>query len=186
LAYSCWPPFRTPMPDATFFDQLKSRLLNHKWIAYGLVALAVISGAIKLYKDVRDVVPRPPTPNTAPADSSSAKSDRLLLEKMLTPVYFPNRNAEVSPEDRSRIIEAAAKLKLLKFRSVLLTSHTEAQDPASNVELSKSRAFAVREVLEAAGLAPEQVSFSVPAGLQAKEAPAPGYANRTEFRILWQ
>ncbi len=179
------------MSDGTFFDRLKDRLLNNKLVAYSLVGVAVVGGAAKLYKDIKDVVPDASPPSSAASsakdsDSESTKSERLLIERQLTPVYFAGRSTKISPNDRARILDAATKLKAQKFRTILITSHSEAIEPAANTELAKARAIVVRDALEEAGLAREQISFSVPAGLEAKGAPAPSYANRTDFNVLWE
>ncbi len=128
--------------------------------------------------------------NTIPADITSCRSgflnamddvDRALAGPG-TPnsymLFFDWNRADLTPEARAIVEDAAASAKAMKADRISVTGFTDTTGkPAYNVKLSERRAAAVIEVLEANGIPVEMISATgrgeespiVPTGNSARE-----------------
>ena len=161
------------MTDSTYFDRLKARLLNNKWISYLVLAAVVAGGIAKVWKELSDVVPpKPPVArsSTSAQTGDALKGERARVQDLLRPIYFAPSSYHLSPEETRKVVKYAALLSEAKFKRLVLRAHTQARSPIPNLNLSAERARAVEQALLQAGLPADRIEIANFGGEQATSA----------------
>lgn len=118
-----------------------------------LAALAAAAGAVDATVDL-SVEP----PAEAPVDDPSVLEDDLNAIVSDSPVVFEPRSAELDATADAVLDRVAARLGSLDDVVLVVEGHTDSDgDEATNLELSLSRADAVRAALIERGLSPDTV-----------------------------
>lgn len=104
------------------------------------------------------------------------------IGEALVKVYFELGQAALTPDAESALMAVVEAAQAAPAKIVLISGfHDASGDAARNAELAKQRAFAVRDLLAAKGVAGERIKLSKPAetlgGSDAKEA------RRVELRV---
>ena len=93
--------------------------------------------------------------------------------------YFASGKAELASGAKEALADAVAAAKAGK-KLVLSGFHDSTGDPARNAELAKQRAFAVRDLLKANGVAEDQIDLQKPADNNAGQG---GQARRVDVAL---
>ena len=93
--------------------------------------------------------------------------------------YFASGKAELAAGAKEALADAVAAAKAGK-KLVLSGFHDSTGDPARNAELAKQRAFAVRDLLKANGVAEDQIDLQKPADNNAGQG---GQARRVDVAL---
>jgi outer membrane protein OmpA-like peptidoglycan-associated protein len=142
----------------------------------GLVAL-VIAGVLALAIHTGSGMGPPKTPT-----ASNAAATRLVVGEPEGRIYF-ELGSDALPAEASDILVKLADSARAQSGKVILISgfHDASGDAATNAELAKKRAQAVRHALEANGVAPDRLVLDKPmvttGGADAREA------RRVELRL---
>jgi photosynthetic reaction center cytochrome c subunit len=107
-----------------------------------------------------------------------------VTEEKRSVLFFGVGSHEMAP-DQGRGLETLLTALGSSTRSVVLVSgyHSAAGEKAANEELAKKRAFAVRDALLAAGVAPARVKLDKPQQAEANVAGEDPAARRVEVRL---
>ncbi len=172
-------------------DQNKSGVI---WVAAGFIFLVVV--ALVLMGDETAAPPEAATPAAAPATASFAATDapagqarapgadppaeiRAALEaskpatgSLVSRVYFASGSSALDEDGRASVQRAARTLSAGLAARVALSGYVDASgNAATNSELAKHRALAVREALLAAGVPAEAVELRKPQQITAEGSP---------------
>ena len=174
------------MAEQTYFNNLKARCLNNRWVAYLVLVVVIVTGAAGAWKQLSELfAPKPPLQRPAAASEIVVGGERARVDDLLRPIYFLGGSYQVSREEHEKVLKYAALLAQTKYKSIILKSHTTAKSPIPNFNLSAARADTIRQVLNKAGVPSAKIEVANFAGEQADSAPAPGYADRVELKVIW-
>jgi outer membrane protein OmpA-like peptidoglycan-associated protein len=131
----------------------------------GLIAL-VVAGVIALgiWKTGAKPAPKAAAPVAAMAPVA-ADGASVKVENGVVKFYFATGKADVAAggnEALAEVVKAVAAGKM----AVISGFHDATGDAATNAELAKQRAFAVRDALKALGVAEDKVELKKPEQLQ--------------------
>ena len=125
--------------------------------------------------------PAAPAAAMAPAAAPAGDAASVKVENGVVKFYFASGKADLAAggtEALSEIIKAVMSGK----KAVISGYHDATGDPAKNAELAKQRAFAVRDLLKASGIAEDKVELKKPEQTTADGAPAE--ARRVEVTLM--
>ena len=151
-------------------DELDDGARIGVWTALGVVALllfGLLGGLAIKQTGERKVAPARPAAVVAVAPATAEGAD-ALLDAPLTgdlagTLYFASGVATLGAETAEPMKALAAAVQAAAPRRVVLSGfHDATGDPVRNAELAKERAKAVREALEAAGVASERIALRKP------------------------
>lgn len=149
-------------------------------VVFGVILLAIATVlGVALYKTgqrgaapapAAAVVPMPGlnaaagTPAAGEASAGTAMPDaaRVVVEGGVVKFYFASGSADLAPgaaEALGDVVKGVAAGK----KAVISGYHDTTGDPAKNEELSKQRAFAVRDALAALGIGEDKMELRKPA-----------------------
>jgi outer membrane protein OmpA-like peptidoglycan-associated protein len=160
---------------------------SHGWIlgvVFGIVAL-VIALAIGLgihqtnLKAKATAVAAAPVTATAPsADATDAAS--VKVDNGVVKFYFASGKSDVATGGNEALVDVVKAVAAGK-KAVISGFHDATGDLAKNEELSKLRAFAVRDALKALGVAEDKIELKKPENMLAGGSNAE--ARRVEVAI---
>ena len=140
----------------------------------GLIAL-VVAGVIALgiWKTGAKPAPKAPAPAAAMAPVA-ADGASVKVENGIVKFYFATGKADVAAGGNEALAEVVKAVAAGK-KAVISGFHDATGDAATNAELAKQRAFAVRDALKALGVAEGNIELKKPEQLQ-------GSGSNTEAR----
>ena len=116
-----------------------------------------------------------PAAVTAPAEDQAA----VMVENGVVQFFFATGKTEVAAGGKDALVDVIAGVKAGK--KAVISGYTDATgDPAKNAELAKQRAFAVRDLLKANGVAEDQIDLQKPADNNAGQG---GQARRVDVAL---
>lgn len=166
---------------------MSSQSDENQGVVFGAVGLAVVLvialviGMGMRTKPAKAPVVAEPVA-TAPADAAAVSADAasVVVKDGVVKFYFAPAKADVAAganEALAAVVQAVAAGK----KVVVSGFHDASGDPAKNEELSKKRAFAVRDALAALGIAQDKIELKKPENTTA-EGPA-AEARRVEVTV---
>lgn len=148
------------------------------------VVFGVIALVIALVFGVSIYVTRAMAPAAAPAPMVVVVAEDVASVKVeggVVKFYFATARADVAPganEALAEVVKAVGEGK----RALISGFHDATGDAAKNAELAKQRAFAVRDVLKALGVAEDRMELKKPEETQGSGSNAE--ARRVEVTVL--
>lgn len=148
------------------------------------VVFGVIALVIALVFGVSIYATRAMAPAAAPAPMVAAVAEDVASVKVeggVVKFYFATARADVAPganEALAEVVKAVGEGK----RAIISGFHDATGDAAKNAELAKQRAFAVRDVLKALGVAEDRMELKKPEETQGSGSNAE--ARRVEVTVL--
>lgn len=148
------------------------------------VVFGVIALVIALVFGVSIYATRAMAPAAAPAPLVAAVAEDVASVKVeggVVKFYFATARADVAPganEALAEVVKAVGEGK----RALISGFHDATGDAAKNAELAKQRAFAVRDVLKALGVAEDRMELKKPEETQGSGSNAE--ARRVEVTVL--
>lgn len=148
------------------------------------VVFGVIALVIALVFGVSIYVTRAMAPAAAPAPMVVVVAEDVASVKVeggVVKFYFATARADVAPganEALAEVVKAVGEGK----RAIISGFHDATGDAAKNAELAKQRAFAVRDVLKALGVAEDRMELKKPEETQGSGSNAE--ARRVEVTVL--
>ena len=130
----------------------------------GLIAL-VVAGVIALGIWKTGAKPAPKAPAAAMAPVATADGASVKVENGIVKFYFATGKADVAAGGNEALAEVVKAVAAGK-KAVISGFHDATGDAATNAELAKQRAFAVRDALKALGVAEGNVELKKPEQLQ--------------------
>ncbi len=122
------------------------------------IAVAVLSGVLGALGG--GAQPAASSPAAAPAAQAAPTP---IADVPAVKLYFDSGKAELPADAAAALAPVVDAVKSGKAKKVLVSGYHDATgSPEKNAELAKQRAFAVRDALGAAGLAPDQVVLAKP------------------------
>ncbi len=139
----------------------------------GVLGLAIYKGQAGAAKD---------RPAVVGSTTSNAAATRLIAGEPDGRIYFELGSDALPPRSSEVLVEVADAARMQTDKVVLISGfHDASGDAATNAELAKKRALAVRHALEANGVAPDHLVMDKPlvtaGGDDAREA------RRVEIRL---
>ncbi|MBS0303872.1 MAG: sodium-translocating pyrophosphatase [Proteobacteria bacterium] len=121
-----------------------------------------------------------PVAATAPIASSAADAASVVVEADVVKFFFATGKADVAAGAASALADVAKGVG--EGKTAVVSGYTDASgDATRNEELAKQRAFAVRDALEAAGVAKDKIELKKPETLTGSGDP--DQARRVEVRL---
>jgi K(+)-stimulated pyrophosphate-energized sodium pump len=114
-----------------------------------------------------------PAPAPAPAVAAAAPVEAKF--------FFDSAKSDLPGDAAASIAKLAAAAKASPGKLVISGFHDATGDPATNAELAKQRAFAVRDALKAAGVAEDRIELKKPEQINAGNA---ADARRVEVKLM--
>ncbi|WP_296873302.1 OmpA family protein [Tibeticola sp.] len=148
------------------------------------VVFGVIALVIALVFGVSIYATRAMAPAAAPAPMVAVVAEDVASVKVeggVVKFYFATARADVAPganEALAEVVKAVGEGK----RALISGFHDATGDAAKNAELAKQRAFAVRDVLKALGVAEDRMELKKPEETQGSGSNAE--ARRVEVTVL--
>lgn len=148
------------------------------------VVFGVIALVIALVFGVSIYATRSMAPAAAPAPMVAAVAEDVASVKVeggVVKFYFATARADVAPganEALAEVVKAVGEGK----RALISGFHDATGDAARNAELAKQRAFAIRDVLKALGVAEDRMELRKPEQTQGSGSNAE--ARRVEVTVL--
>jgi outer membrane protein OmpA-like peptidoglycan-associated protein len=150
----------------------------------GLVVASVVGWAA--YKSLNRAAPKAamavataPAPAPAPAAMVSADGSRIVVEQGVVKFFFASGKtalADGAPQALADTVKAVAAGK-----KAVISGYADATgDAKKNAELSKQRAFAVRDALAQLGVPADKIELRKPAAITANAAGASDDARRVD------
>lgn len=138
----------------------------------GVIALAVATSLGNGSVMGEDAVPA----------SSATPTTRALVDAVRAKVYF-SLGSDALPPEASEVISRMAETARVESKRIVSISgyHDASGDMAVNAELAKRRAMAVRQALEADGVAPDRLMLERP--IPAGAGTDPREARRVELQL---
>ena len=164
---------------------------SHGWIlgvVFGIVALVIaLAVGVGIYQTnlktkTAAVAAVPTLPAAVPSADASQTADAasVKVENGVVKFYFASAKSEIAAggnEALADVVKAVAAGK----QAVISGFHDATGDLAKNEELSKVRAFAVRDALKALGVAEDKIELKKPENMQATGSNAE--ARRVEVMV---
>ncbi len=158
-----------------------ARAISNNAKAHGLKALAVLFLGVAVAACDSGPTPAAKAPATATAPAATAPAVAATL--LPTKVYFEVGSA-VLGADAGPIITAAADAIKAGNLQVAVTGYTDKTgDMAQNEELAKNRAIAVRDALQAAGVAEAHIAMKPPLFVEVGAGGNDAEARRVEINL---
>ena len=153
------------------------------WVALGVVALLLFGLVFGLaWRSVKAPAPAAKAAVAAPAAAADVVLDVPLSGEIIGKVYFEVGKATLPAEVAKPLGDALAAVTADRDKKLMLSGfHDPSGDPATNAELAKNRAKAVREALIARGVAANRIVLRKPEQTAA-DGPAED-ARRVEIRL---
>lgn len=164
---------------------------SHGWIlgvVFGIVAL-VIALAVGLGIHQTHLKAKPAADAAAPAASAAAPSAdtsnaadaaSVKVDNGVVKFYFASGKSEVAAGGNEALVDVVKAVAAGK-KAVISGFHDATGDKAKNEELSKVRAFAVRDALKALGVAEDKIELNKPENMLATGSNAE--ARRVEVAV---
>jgi outer membrane protein OmpA-like peptidoglycan-associated protein len=160
-------------------------------VVLGLIALviALVIGITLYLRGAKMNAVKTPTvaaaalPATAAAPAAptpAADAASVVVENGVVKFYFASGKADVASGGKEALADVVKAVAAGKT-AVISGFHDATGDPTKNAELAKKRAFAVRDALQALGVAQDKVSLKKPEQLKASGSDA--QARRVEVAI---
>jgi len=148
-----------------------------RWLPW-LIGAAVL---LFLWTRLADKSPTAPAPTASAPASAPAPMPPAVTASLPAKVYFEVGSAAVGADGNTTIAAVADMAKKDKLK-VSVTGYTDKTgDMAQNEALAKSRAFAVRDALKAAGVAESSIEMKPPMFVETGAAGSDAEARRVEI-----
>jgi photosynthetic reaction center M subunit len=141
-------------------------------------------GVVPSYPTVFKVVADPALQAVKPPVRAGAPAAAAAPAALSATVYFAVGSAAIEPAQSKQLADVAATLAAHPQASATISGyHSATGDPAANDELSRRRAFAVRDALTGAGVAEGRLELRKPAETEANVAGEDRSARRVEVTL---
>ena len=158
-------------------------------VVFGVVALviALAIGVSMHFKNVKNATAAANSTATSSAagaagtaDAAAADAASVKVEKGVVKFYFASGKADIATGGNEALAEVVKAVAAGK-QAVVSGFHDATGDKAKNEELSKMRAFAVRDALKSLGVAEDKIELKKPEDMLATGSNAE--ARRVEVSI---
>ena len=148
-------------------------------VALGVALLVAIG--LSLWLSMRGTQKAPPAPTAGPV--AEAFIDAPLTGEVAGTLYFAVGQAELPPDASMAVDKVKQTLAAAPAKKLVLSGfHDPTGDPATNAELAKNRAKAVRAALQAAGVEAARIALRKPESTNGSGSDQE--ARRVEIRLV--